>query len=853
MAFKFNAILKFNAAQATRSMKTAGRGFQRMSKNIQKAGRSLGKMNQGLRGLALAGLPATAGIFFATKTFANFEFQMKTVQSVLLATNEEMVDVNNTVKLLGATTEFSARQVGGGAEELARFGFSTTQIIGALPGVLNAASASGLGLAETTQIVAGQLGAFGLDASKAGEVADALALTTALTGTNMSQLGEAMKFAAPKARILGFTVAETASAMGVLANAGIRGSLAGTAFKNALTKLTKPAKSVTDLFGEGAAGVKAFNSQILDSQGKVRPMEVIMANFAKVVGKSSDKLAAAKIATEIFGLRGEVALSSFSAALGKNVKITEQSLTRLQQGLIKTELGKTVKSSEKGFKELLIQARKSAGGIAFAVGQPIPKLVALRLQIAGATGVAQIMRDIKLDSLTGQVILLKSAFEGINIELGEVFAGITRNLVSKATDFLSVLVVGFQAAKNGGKASEAQLKALNDNGFKKMLPVMIEFAQGFIEGFKEIVAVGKETFNSISEFLKPILGDTGLTTKEIGKMIAKIIVVGAIAAPILGGLAAAFFVLGPIIAGIGGAIHFIGSVIGIVAGIAQVAFGGLAAVVTGVSLPLLAIIAAVVAVGAAFFFFWDEIKTGFRIMVDFLMKTLKPVFIIFKFFGGFVIAVFNEITTFVGGWVDRLVDLMRPIGTFISGMFDTVVSSVVGAFNSILVFITPIAEKIRDIFISMGKSIFNAITTPFRLMISFVQQMVSKLAGTFLGKKALAIAGIDASELNIALGGVDVSAASTSIQKESVAQKALSQPPSAEAVSKAVTSSSRSGGGASGSFDGGTTEVVISFRGDAKRMMTKMVTKGAVENAERQGKNISNKRRLIQNGFAVTQ
>ena len=72
---------------------------------------------------------------------------MKTVQSVLLATNEEMVDVNNTVKLLGATTEFSARQVGGGAEELARFGFSTTQIIGALPGVLNAASASGLGLA----------------------------------------------------------------------------------------------------------------------------------------------------------------------------------------------------------------------------------------------------------------------------------------------------------------------------------------------------------------------------------------------------------------------------------------------------------------------------------------------------------------------------------------------------------------------------------------------------------------------------------------------------------------------------------------------------------------------------------
>jgi len=125
MAFKFNAILKFNSDQATRSMSRAGKGFSRMTKSIGKANQALGKMGQGIKGLALAGAPLAVGVAATTKTYADFEFQMKTVQSVLLATNEEMKGLTDQAKLMGATTEFSAIQASEGQEALARSGFAT--------------------------------------------------------------------------------------------------------------------------------------------------------------------------------------------------------------------------------------------------------------------------------------------------------------------------------------------------------------------------------------------------------------------------------------------------------------------------------------------------------------------------------------------------------------------------------------------------------------------------------------------------------------------------------------------------------------------------------------------------------
>lgn len=595
MAFKFNAILKFNSDQATRGLTRAGKGFKDLKTNIKSASASIAKMQQGLTGLAVAGTPLTAGVAFATKTFADFEFQMKTVQSVLLATDDEMVALNNTTKLLGATTEFSAKQAGEGAENLARAGLSTNEIIGALPGVLAAASAGGVGLADATNIVVGQLGAFGLEAGKAGEVADQLALTTALTNTNMIELGEAMKFAAPTAKQAGMSISETATAMGVMANAGIKGSLAGTSLKNALLKLSQPSKEALRLFG----GKDGLNKAVLETANvggklvtRLKPMEVVMANVAQVVAQAKDPLEATATAAEIFGLRGTAAFSSFQSALTKTVPITEKN------------------------REAIIKGAKDAGENIdeYIANGAIPQLVALRLNIAGAIGTSQKMRNIKLDSLTGQVTLLSSAFEGINIELGGIFAGVTRNLVGKATDFLSVLTVGFQAAQNGGKATAEQLAALKDNQFGEMIPMAIEFAQGFVQGFKEIKESAVETWNTISAFLKPVLGDVGMTTQEMGSLVAKIITVGAVVAPVLGAMAAGFFVLGPIITGISGAVGLVSSAFGILMSVGTTVFGLLGTAIAIITSPLTWVLGGVVAIGFAIkavYDDWDNVRAAF--------------------------------------------------------------------------------------------------------------------------------------------------------------------------------------------------------------------------------------------------
>ena len=181
MAFKFNAILKFNAGQAVAGIGRAKRGMQGLKKTAASLKANLSKVNEGIRGLAIATAPFAVGVALASKTAADFEAQMSIVQSVLLASKEDMIGLTAVTKQLGATTAFTAKEAGEGAEFLSRAGFSMQQTIDALPGVLDAAAASGVGLGDTAKIVASQIGAFGLEAKDAIDVADSLSLTTSLT------------------------------------------------------------------------------------------------------------------------------------------------------------------------------------------------------------------------------------------------------------------------------------------------------------------------------------------------------------------------------------------------------------------------------------------------------------------------------------------------------------------------------------------------------------------------------------------------------------------------------------------------------------------------------------------------
>lgn len=206
---------------------------------------------------ALGGV-ATAAI----KVGSDFEAQMSRVQAISGATGKEFEQLREQAIQLGADTSFSSSEAAQGMENLAAAGFETNEIMDAMPGLLDLAAASGEDLASSSDIAASTLRGFGLAASEAGHVADVLAENANRTNSSVTETGEAMKYIAPLARAAGISLEETAAAIGIMANAGIQGSQAGTTLRGALSRLSKPTADMLQAMNE--LGIEFY-----DSEGKM--------------------------------------------------------------------------------------------------------------------------------------------------------------------------------------------------------------------------------------------------------------------------------------------------------------------------------------------------------------------------------------------------------------------------------------------------------------------------------------------------------------------------------------------------------------------------------------------------------
>lgn len=237
------------------------------SSGIEKGLKSLGGITaKGLKA-ATATIAGTAtalsGVSAAAiKVGSDFEAQMSRVEAISGATGEEFEQLRQQAIDLGADTAFSASQAAEGMENLAAAGFTTNEIMEAMPGMLDLAAASGEDLANSADIAASTLRGFGLEASEAGHVADVLAENANRTNSSVAETGEAMKYIAPLARAAGISMEETAAAIGIMANAGIQGSQAGTTLRGALSRLSKPTADMQEAMDE--LGVSFY-----DSEGKM--------------------------------------------------------------------------------------------------------------------------------------------------------------------------------------------------------------------------------------------------------------------------------------------------------------------------------------------------------------------------------------------------------------------------------------------------------------------------------------------------------------------------------------------------------------------------------------------------------
>lgn len=264
-----------NAATATGAKVTAAgnSGFaalDKLSASARRAQAGMAGLQQATSaavsagvGLAALGAGLTAVAFLPVQTAAQFERAMDGVLAVTTQTDEQFEALGRTARNLGATTRFSAVEAAEGMAFLGQAGLDANEIAQAIGPSLNLAAAGGLGLAEAADIASNVMAGFRLEATDVARIADVLAASAAASNTSVRQLGEAMSFVAPVAAASGISLEEAAAAMGVLGNAGIQASRAGTGLRGIIASLEAPTK-------RGAAALSALNVEILrDEEGMI--------------------------------------------------------------------------------------------------------------------------------------------------------------------------------------------------------------------------------------------------------------------------------------------------------------------------------------------------------------------------------------------------------------------------------------------------------------------------------------------------------------------------------------------------------------------------------------------------------
>ncbi|WP_195536197.1 phage tail tape measure protein [Bacillus paralicheniformis] len=289
-------------SEFTKGMKKVDQTMKDTGKGLQNSGKKMSSVGKDLSTKITA--PMTALGTTAVLMSANFDQQMSKVQAVSGATGKEFENLRSTARELGRSTAWSAQESAQGMEFLARAGWESQEIISAMPSVLDLATASAIDLGTASDIASNIISGFGGTAQDAQRYIDVLAKTTASSNTDMNQLGDAMKYVAPVANTLGLSVEETASAIGIMSDAGIQGSQAGTTLRQGLLKLTSPTKEAKGLMDD--LGMSFF-----DAEGQMKSMPEIMSQLENGLAGMKDEQKAQALET----MFGAEAVSGFSALL----------------------------------------------------------------------------------------------------------------------------------------------------------------------------------------------------------------------------------------------------------------------------------------------------------------------------------------------------------------------------------------------------------------------------------------------------------------------------------------------------------------------------------------------------------
>ena len=303
-------------------------------------------------------ISAGAGIADTVQTYADFEAAMSEVKAISGATSEEFAQLTEKANQMGAVTKFTASESAEAFKYMAQAGWDAKEMMDGIEGLMSLAAASGEDLGTTSDIVTDALTAFGMSAKESGRFADVMAMAANATNTDVAKMGDTFKYVAPVAGALGYSIEDTAVAIGLMANNGIKASQAGTSLRSLLTNLTHPV-------GQAEDAINDLGISITNADGSVKPLSQTLQELR----------------------------SKFSA----------------------------LSEAERAQYAAMLAGQEGMSGLLAIVNASDQDFADLTEQINNSSGAAQEMADIMMDNLSGKFELFTGALDSMKMSLGEKF------------------------------------------------------------------------------------------------------------------------------------------------------------------------------------------------------------------------------------------------------------------------------------------------------------------------------------------------------------------------------------------------------------------------------------------------
>ena len=466
------------------SLKQAGDKMQKVGDKVASVG---DQMTQKVT-LPIIGL-GTAVV----KIASDFESEMSKVQAISGATGDDMEKLRAKAREMGESTKFSATEAAEAMEYMAMAGWKTEDMLSGLDGILHLAAASGEELGTTSDIVTDALTAFGMEAGEAGHFSDILASASSNANTNVSLMGETFKYVAPVMGSMGYSAEDAALAIGLMANAGIKGSQSGTALRSIITRLSAPTDAV-------ASAMTTLGISLTDAYGNTLPFRDVMeqlrsafANGALTQEEYSNKLK--KINEELES--GDLVLGSYEQAMQElNDKYSEGGMTTTEynEGLEAIERSLTIGDLEMGsYQEALDNLNIAMYGAADAQQAQLVAAIAGKYGMSGFMAVVNASED--------DWNKLSAAIDGCSDEMVRTADGSVMSLKD-------AMASGADVTEKYNGAAEAMAATMQDNLqgdittlISKLQELAISFGDILIPVLRDLVDELKgitDTFNGPS-------------------------------------------------------------------------------------------------------------------------------------------------------------------------------------------------------------------------------------------------------------------------------------------------------------------------------------------------------------------